>query len=342
MNNVTVDTSRSLAGLLSGDHAPTTSGLPVRVLTKTVEAADICSFELVAIGGRSLPPFTAGAHIDVTLPGRQTRQYSLCNNPSQNDRYLIAVLREPDGRGGSLAMHDRVRVGDVLLVSTTKNHFALADEAKKTLLLAGGIGITPILSMAEQQQAIGAEFEMHYCTRSKARTAFFKRIADAPFASKVQFHFDDGDAAQKFNIRQRLATPEPGTHLYVCGPSGFIETVLDAARGNDWPEPQLHCEFFKADLVSNTDNTSFEVKIASSGRVLVVPAEKSVVQVLEEAGVSVPVSCEQGVCGTCLTRVLEGVPAHRDLYLTPDEQAANDQFTPCCSRSKSPGLVLDL
>lgn len=319
-----------------------TATLSVRVAAKKAEAQDICSFELVEVSGRGLPAFSAGSHVDIHLGDGLTRQYSLCNDPAESHRYLIAVLRDPATRGGSLAMHDRVQVGDLLQISAPKNHFALAHDAQRHLLLAGGIGVTPILCMAERLAATGAEFEMHYCTRSRERTAFAGRIAAAPFAPRVQLHFDDGPAGQRFDIAARLATPEPGTHLYVCGPKGFMDAVLASARQQGWPESQLHWEFFAAEVASKATDESFEVQVASSGRVVVVPKNQTVVQALAAAGIEVPTSCEQGVCGTCITRVIEGIPDHKDLYFTPEEQAANDQFTPCCSRAKSARLVLDL
>jgi|JI8StandDraft_1071087.scaffolds.fasta_scaffold25533_4 vanillate O-demethylase ferredoxin subunit len=319
-----------------------TATLSVRVAAKKAEAQDICSFELVEVSGRGLPAFSAGSHVDIHLGDGLTRQYSLCNDPAESHRYLIAVLRDPATRGGSLAMHDRVQVGDLLQISAPKNHFALAHDAQRHLLLAGGIGVTPILCMAERLAATGAEFEMHYCTRSLERTAFAGRIAAAPFAPRVQLHFDDGPAGQRFDIAARLATPEPGTHLYVCGPKGFMDAVLASARQQGWPESQLHWEFFAAEVASKATDESFEVQVASSGRVVVVPKNQTVVQALAAAGIEVPTSCEQGVCGTCITRVIEGIPDHKDLYFTPEEQAANDQFTPCCSRAKSARLVLDL
>ena len=319
-----------------------TATLSVRVAAKKAEAQDICSFELVEVSGRGLPAFSAGSHVDIHLGDGLTRQYSLCNDPAESHRYLIAVLRDPATRGGSLAMHDRVQVGDLLQISAPKNHFALAHDAQRHLLLAGGIGVTPILCMAERLAATGAEFEMHYCTRSLERTAFAGRIAAAPFAPRVQLHFDDGPAGQRFDIAARLATPEPGTHLYVCGPKGFMDAVLASARQQGWPESQLHREFFAAEVASKATDESFEVQVASSGRVVVVPKNQTVVQALAAAGIEVPTSCEQGVCGTCITRVIEGIPDHKDLYFTPEEQAANDQFTPCCSRAKSARLVLDL
>jgi vanillate O-demethylase ferredoxin subunit len=321
------------------------SNLPtiaVRVARKQQEAVDICTYELVAEDGGPLPAFSAGSHVDVHLPGGLTRQYSLCNDPTESHRYLIGVLRDPASRGGSAAMHDLVAEGQVLQISAPNNHFPIAHDASRHLLLAGGIGVTPILCMAERLANTGADFEMHYCTRSPERTAFHQRIAASSFASKVQFHFDDGAPEQKLNLAELLSAPASGVHLYVCGPKGFMDAVLNTAREKGWPEVQLHYEFFAGTVTPSDSDASFEVQVASSGKIVVVPKDKTVVQALADAGVDVQVSCEQGVCGTCLTRVIEGIPDHKDMYLTPEEQAANDQFLPCCSRSKSPRLVLDL
>lgn len=318
------------------------STLSVRVARKATEALDICTFELVDVNGGPLPAFAAGSHVDVQPSGGITRQYSLCNDPKETHRYLIGVLRDPASRGGSQAMHDQVEVGQVLQISAPRNHFPLAHDAKRSLLLAGGIGVTPILCMAERLAITGADFEMHYCTRSADRMAFKARIASSEFASKVKFHFDDGAAEQKLDLAALLAAPQPGMHLYVCGPKGFMDAVLKTARAKGWPEGQLHYEFFGAEVAKSDSDAGFEVKLASSGRIIKVPKDQTVVKALAEAGVEIMTSCEQGVCGTCLTRVLEGVPDHKDSYLTPEEQAANDQFMPCCSRSKTPQLVLDL
>ena len=319
-----------------------TSRLSVRVSRRTEEAQDICSFELVSDDGTPLPAFAAGSHIDVQVPGGPVRQYSLCNDPAESHRYLIAVLRDPRSRGGSVGMHERVREGDRLSISAPRNHFALAHDADSHLLLAGGIGVTPLLCMAERLAHAGADFEMHYATRSPERTAFRQRIVSSAFAGKVAFHHDDGADAQKLDLASQLSTPRAGRHLYVCGPKGFMDAVLGTARTQGWPEAQLHYEFFGAEVVPSASDAGFEVMLASSGRVIRVAPDRSVVQALADAGVTVPTSCEQGVCGTCLTRVIEGEPEHRDLYLTPEEQAANDQFLPCCSRARSARLVLDL
>jgi len=292
--------------------------------------------------GRPLPAFSAGSHIDVRIGGGLTRQYSLCNDSQETHRYRIGVLKEASSRGGSRSMHEDVQVGSVLEISTPKNHFALVHEARRSLLLAGGIGVTPILCMAQRLATTGASFEMHYCARSRERAAFLRQLEEAAFRTKLHFHFDDGDTSQKLDLAALLATPEAGTHLYVCGPKGFMDAVLKTARGAGWPEAALHYEFFAAEVVGSESDGSFEVILASSGRIIGVARDETVVRALAAAGVEVPVSCEQGVCGTCLTRVIDGTPDHRDMYLTPDEQARNDQFTPCCSRARSPRLVLDL
>jgi vanillate O-demethylase ferredoxin subunit len=318
------------------------STLLVRVQRKTQEAVGICTLELASVDGHPLPAFSAGSHIDVQLPGGFTRQYSLCNRAEETHSYLIGVLHDENGRGGSRAVHEQVHTGNVLTISMPRNHFPLAAEAEKSVLFAGGIGITPILGMAERLASLEHPFAMHYYARSRERAAFVERIQTSTFAPNVSFHFDNADTSQKLDARAVLDDPTPGVHIYVCGPKGFMDAVLGAARTGGWPEAQLHREYFGGDPASNESDGSFEVQIASSGAILTVPKGRSVVHALAEAGISVPTSCEQGVCGTCLTRVLKGEPDHRDLYLTPEEQARNDQFLPCCSRARSPRLVLDL
>ncbi|QRX83041.1 PDR/VanB family oxidoreductase [Glaciimonas sp. PAMC28666] len=320
------------------------SQLSVTVVNKVEEAIDIVSFELASLDGQPLPAFSAGAHIDVHIGEGLIRQYSLCNDPSEQHRYLIGVLRDPNSRGGSVAIHDQVKVGATLQISVPRNHFVLT-QAKRTLLFAGGIGVTPILCMAERLAQIDADFEMHYCTRAVERTAFHARIAASSFSPKVQFHFDSGAPEQKLDLATLIATPDPDTHLYVCGPGGFIEHVLSNAKSLGWAIEQVHFEYFDAPAEGTQDTSSdalFEIKIASTGKVYMVPPDQTVTRLLAEHGIDIPVSCEQGVCGTCITRVLQGTPDHRDLYFTDEEHGRNDQFTPCCSRSKSPLLVLDI
>lgn len=319
-----------------------TSNFLVRVARKQAIALDIVLFELVSTDGKDLPPFSAGSHIDVSVPGGLTRQYSLCNAANERHRYEIAVLKIHDGRGGSRAMHDLVQEGHEIMISAPKNHFPLARESHGSLLLAGGIGITPLLSMAEQLSAIDLPFELHYCTRSAERTAFRDRIMSSRFAHSATLYYSDGVIEQRINFKNLLDSPRKGFHVYTCGPRGFIDAALATARQQGWSENQLHYEHFKGAPIALSTDESFDVKLANSGRVIRVESQQSVVSALAACGIQIPTSCEQGVCGTCLTRILEGEPDHRDSFLMPDEHAANDHFLPCCSRSKSARLVLDL
>ncbi|WP_137819648.1 PDR/VanB family oxidoreductase [Pseudomonas sp. 2FG] len=316
--------------------------IEVIVLARHNEATDICSFELARADGAPLPAFDAGAHIDLHLPGGLIRQYSLCNHPQERQHYLIGVLKDPASRGGSRALHEQVTVGQRLQISAPRNLFPLAEDARRSLLFAGGIGITPILCMAERLSQLGADFELHYCARSSERAAFVERLQAAPFATRVQLHCDDGPAAQRLDAAALLADPDAGTHLYVCGPGGFMAHVLDTAKAQGWADQRAHREYFAAAPTAREDDGSFAVQLNSSGQIIQIPADRSVAQALEACGIQIPLSCEQGICGTCLTGVLAGEPEHRDLYLSEAEQARNDQFTPCCSRAKSALLVLDL
>ncbi len=314
--------------------------MKVKIARKFAVATDICAFELVHPDGAPLPAFSAGAHIDVRLHDGLVRQYSLCNAPHESHRYVIAVLLEANSRGGSVAMH-ALEEGGSLEIGEPKNHFQLHAGARHSLLLAGGIGVTPIASMAEALDRAGASFEMHYCTRSVERTAFRGRFAEPRFAGRVHLYFDDARNGPGIRLDAVLARPRPDTHLYVCGPAGFIAAVMDGAKAAGWHEANVHREFFAA-APAREESGAFQVKLSSTGRIVDVQADMTVIAALAKAGVEVATSCEQGVCGTCLTRVLSGEPDHRDVYLTDEEKAANDQFLPCCSRSKSPLLVLDL
>jgi vanillate O-demethylase ferredoxin subunit len=319
----------------------TMNTLPVHVTCKRQEALDIASFTLTAMEGALLPAFEAGAHIDVHVAPGVVRQYSLCNDPQERGHYRIAVLREPKSRGGSAGMHEQVSEGQLLNISQPRNHFPLA-PAGPVRLLAGGIGITPLLSMAMALHAQGRAFQLHYACRSADRAAFRDELSEGSFADRVHLHLDDGEASQRLAAGKLLANPLPDEHLYVCGPKGFIDHVLDTARANLWSEGQLHREYFGAAATGSPDGAAFEVELARTGQRLQVPGARSVLEVLLSNGVDVPYSCESGVCGTCLTRILGGQPDHRDSYFTDVERAGGTQFLPCCSRSKTPVLVLDL
>jgi vanillate O-demethylase ferredoxin subunit len=303
------------------------------------EALAIRLYELADPGGIQLPPFTAGAHIDVEIPGGFVRQYSLCGDPADRHRYLIAVLRAEDGGGGSRALHDSIAVGDRIVVSQPRNNFPIAKEARRHLLLAGGIGITPMMAMVEQFKRDEAEFVLHYCTRSPARTAFRDRLAD--LGGRVIYHHDQGDPRRGLDIATLLAHREPGTHLYYCGPAPFMQAIRRAA--GHWPADAVHFEYFAPEPVTTATRAiraSFKIRLARSGGVFEVPPEKTIADVLREAGVELETSCEVGTCGTCRTRVLEGVPQHNDYVLTAAEQ--REWVMVCCARADSETLVLDI
>ncbi|GAB7545160.1 PDR/VanB family oxidoreductase [Cupriavidus sp. 8B] len=316
--------------------------MKVRIARKIAETADIAVFDLVAPDGEALPRFTPGAHVDVKVGNGLVRQYSLCGHPEETHRYQIGVMREPASRGGSTAMHE-LATGDTLEISEPRNHFPLDAAASHSILFAGGIGVTPILSMALYLAGVGASFEVHYCTRAPERTAFRERFAQNDLRDCTTIYFDQV-GKQRADLAAILATPRPDTHLYVCGPAGFMDAVLGQARQAGWNEDKLHREYFAAPVGSDsaTANTAFQVKVQSSGLVVDVAPDQTVVRALCANGVEIQTACEQGVCGTCLTRVLAGQPDHRDVYLTEQERAANDQFLPCCSRARTPLLVLDL
>ncbi len=317
--------------------------MDVIVQKKWQEADGIVGFELVDPLGSELPAFSAGSHIDVEAAPGITRQYSLCNSPEERNRYVIGVLRDSKSRGGSIAMHERVQEGNRLKISLPRNQFSLDLDAAHVALIAGGIGVTPLLSMARQLGKLGKSFELHYCTRSERQTAFRNTLASADMARVTSIYHDDRADMARFDIANLLANLPRATHIYLCGPGGFMEFVTNAAKAADWPVEQLHREYFAPKQINDEATSgSFELELARSHKVLIVPPDKRVIDVLQAAGVDVPMSCEQGICGTCLTRVIDGIPDHRDSYLTDEEHARNDQFTPCCSRCTGDKLTIDL
>jgi vanillate O-demethylase ferredoxin subunit len=315
--------------------------LQVRVCRITLEAAGINSYELVDPNGRDLPPFTAGAHVDAHLPGGIVRQYSLCNPPSERHRYVVAVLNEIAGRGGSRAMHEQVRAGDLLTVSEPRNNFPLREEAKRHVLIAGGIGATPLLAMVHRLTAVGAAFDLHYCTRMADKTAF-RGVLALVAGARVHYHHDGGDPSRGLDVAKLLWTHEMGTHLYCCGPAGLMAAVKAASA--HWPAGSVHFEFFAPPPAAPAGqagaDAAFEVRLASSGESFIVPPDKSILQALREHGRDADSSCEAGTCGTCMTGYLEGEPDHRDFVLDDDQRRQNLMI--CVSRSKSAVLVLDL
>jgi len=316
--------------------------LSARVERIRDEAQDVRSFELVAAEGPALPAFSAGSHVDVQIAPGLVRQYSLCNDPSETGRYQIAVKREPASRGGSQAMHERVREGDRLTISVPRNNFALSPLAKHHLLIAGGIGITPLLAMARQLLPSGADFALVYFSRSIAHTAFHEQLSTPLFRGRVTFHYAlEADQVRAYLRKLLWSRPADG-HLYLCGPRPFMDLVETTAAPT-WPPDAVHLEYFSADPASLAGpKGSFVVRLARHGGEFEIAEGRTIIEVLAEHGIIVDTSCEQGVCGTCLTGVLEGEPDHRDVFLTDAEKCANDRMTVCVSRAKGRHLVLDL
>lgn len=314
----------------------------VKVGAVTREATDIVSIELAHPDGTPLPPFTAGAHLEFHLADNLIRQYSLCNPPTERHRYVVGVLRQKDGRGGSDAMH-ALRVGSTVQVCGPRNNFVLAGrEANFHLLLAGGIGVTPMMAMIAELEARKADYRLHYCTRSQAHTAFHDRLQPLIAQGKAVLHHDEGDPARGLDIAATLAEPVPAQHVYVCGPQGFLAAARASAAA--WPPHAVHFEHFHAvpltEEESAWDKVPFKIKIKRTGQIIEVPANCSIVKVLREEGIEIETSCEDGYCGTCITPYVEGEPVHRDTVLSEGERKSYVMV--CRARSNSPILVLDI
>ncbi|QPM90339.1 PDR/VanB family oxidoreductase [Pseudooceanicola algae] len=313
----------------------TSNPLTLTITARQDAPGDIMCLTLADPDGAPLPPVTAGAHIDIAI-GDQWRQYSLAGDPADRSQWTLGILKDPESRGGSTALHAGARPGQTVTVTGPRNHFALV-EADRSCLFGGGIGITPMLAMAHELAARGAAFDLHYCTRSAGRTAFLDLLGAAPFAGHTRLHHDDD--ATKLTLAA-LPAPAPGTHIYICGPEGFMDWLIAAAEAMGHAPDHIHREYFSAEV--DVTGETFEVEARETGITVTVGAEESIVTALARAGISVDVKCEEGICGTCLTDVLEGLPDHRDHFLTDEEKEDNSEMCLCCSRAKSAKLVLDI
>ncbi len=315
--------------------------MQLRIRSITYLAEDINGYELVDPKGRDLPRFSAGSHVGVRLGESTWRDYSLWNDPAERRRYCIAVLREKLGEA-SRQLHEEVRVGDSVEVSLPRNHFPLADDAEQHLLLAGGIGITPIMAMIAELRRRRARFRLHYCTRAPERTAFRDELDLLAAQGLVSFHYDGGDPENGLDIRALLQERLAGAHLYYCGPKGMMEAA--AAASAHWPAGSVHCEYFTgpgaAPPARFADDRPFRVRLVKSGGEYDVPPGETIINVLRRHGVETRTSCELGYCGACLTRYLAGEPDHRDPIL--GDKARETHMLICCSRARTPLLELDL
>ncbi|WP_373635205.1 2Fe-2S iron-sulfur cluster-binding protein [Yoonia sp. SS1-5] len=314
----------------------------VKVAKVTREADGIKSFTLAKPGLFKLPAYEPGAHIDVHCGEGIIRQYSLCGDPADRRKFMIAVKQGDPSRGGSDLMHLAVKEGDRLEIGSPRNNFPLDEDAPHTVLLAAGIGITPIIAMADRLHALGKSFALHYFSRATGHTAFRARLADGAYAEHV--HFYEGlERAQTGNrLREILATPVAGGQVYMCGPGPFMDAAEALALEN-WPADAVNLERFAANpALAGAPTHAFEVELARTGVSLQVGADETILDVLDANGIDAAFSCEQGVCGTCVTDVIAGTLDHRDSFLSDKQRAAGKQMCLCVSRANGDKLVLDL
>jgi phthalate 4,5-dioxygenase reductase subunit len=309
----------------------------LRVARADMVADDIRAFDLVRVDGGELPEFTAGAHVAVRVPNGGLRKYSLCNDPAERDRYVIAVKREVPGTGGSRSMVDEAKVDDEFLVSPPRNNFALVKSPAGYLFIAGGIGITPIMSMVRHLAGGGtARFKLVYCTRTIEGTPFRDELAAPALRGKVTIHHDGGDLSHAYDLWPLLEQPK-GQHLYCCGPRRMMEAVRDMT--GHWPVSAVHFEAFTEPARQQPDDRPFTVRLARSDATVAVPVGVTILEALRAAGHQVPSSCESGSCGTCRTALISGEVDHRDLVLAEHER--HNTIMVCVSRAKSDELVID-
>lgn len=310
--------------------------LNLRIKSAVWEAPNIVSYELRPTTNAELPAFTAGSHIDITLSNKMVRSYSLLNPQSERHRYVIAVQRDRESRGGSKWIHQNFRPGEILSVNEPRNNFKLDETAEKSIFIAGGIGITPMLSMIERLETIGRDWQLIFCARTRA-SAPFLGLLDSN--QRVRINFDREPGAEMLDIPALVQGSSPKAHLYCCGPTTMLDAFEQATKDRD--RDTVHVEYFTAKEPPATEG-GFTVVLAKSGKEIVIPAGKTILDALKDEGLDLPYSCTEGICGTCETKVLEGTPDHRDRILTDAEKAANKTMMICCSGSKSGRLLLDL
>lgn len=330
--------SEELAQMPAAGAGGRTADLRVQLVKKKTTADGIVSLRLEALKGY-LPTFQPGAHIDVHLQNGLVRQYSLTNGPGETDHFTIGVKREADSRGGSAAIHDDLREGDVLAISAPRNNFPLRRDALHTIFIAGGIGVTPLLSMGRALNIQGLDFEFHYFVQSESHAAFQNEMGE--FSNALNMHKGFGPDQTTDKLREALAEPGHARHVYICGPGPMLEAAVDIAREQGWSDEAVHFEYFK-NTNEIDDSSSFEIDLARSAMTLSVPAGKTILEVLRENGINMGSSCEQGACGTCRCGVIEGEVNHQDVYLGQTEKDAGNSIMTCVSRAASDRLILDI
>jgi len=313
-----------------------THPLKLKVQSFAAETPSVRSL-VFGVEGGALPQWQAGAHIRVSLPSGGDRPYSLMDLPDLPEGTLaLGVLREQASTGGSQFMH-ALQVGDVVKATAPVNNFSLHAGPSPAILFAGGIGITPILSMAAELKARGIPYRVHYAGRTRGHLAFLPQLRAITEALFV--HYDSDES--RLNIAAALESVPEDSHVYVCGPAGMIDAVKASALARDVPTQRIHYELFKAETPA-CSNTPFDVELRSTGQVVRVEADQTIIQALDQAGLEVLYDCRRGDCGICQCGVVSGIPDHRDVILSDDERASNKVMQICVSRAKSERLVLDL
>lgn len=303
-------------------------------------AENVRAYTLAGIDREPLPQFDAGAHIDLLLDNGMVRQYSLCGSCEAPDRYMVAILREVGGRGGSEYIHRSLETGDKLRISPPRNNFRLDEGGSNYLLIGGGIGITAIMPMASRLRQLGKNFELNYLCRSPVRAAFRDELARA-FGGRIRFHYSYAEAGRRLNIGALVAEQTPGTQIYACGSEGVLQKVCAAAEARG--DVRLKFErFTSAPADESAVSGRFEVELASNGEIISVPEDRSILEVLRGNGHEIDSMCEEGLCGSCEVGLLEGEADHRDSVLTDAEKAEQNVLMVCCSRALTPRLRLDL
>ncbi len=333
MSSVTATSKESaLAAAAAADTL-----IEVRLIAIRYLARDASLFEFESVDGRPLPGYEPGAHIDVHLPNGLVRNYSLILAAPEPSRYAVGIKRDPASRGGSRFVHDDLHVGTTLKIGGPRNNFRLHEDAAPTVLIAGGIGITPIWCMMQRLSAQGRPWQLHYACRSREDMAFRHELEAMPQAT---LHFDDESGGQFLDVAAIVAAAPKDAHLYCCGPAPMLQAFEAATQ--DWPRERVHVEYFTTKELPPTKKGGFTVELARSGVEYFIPEGETILNVLLDAGIDIDYSCELGICGACEQRVISGIPEHRNSILSEEEQAENKRVMICCAGCKTERLVLDL